>query len=77
LGNHSNHREIIGDDLGKAGLSWGCVSTATRGGGEIWIVDGHRDDGKRFVVYADDKLTAFLELERAVCLHPLRDPIKG
>jgi hypothetical protein len=28
------------------------------------IVDAHRDDGKRFVVRADDKLTAFLELER-------------
>jgi hypothetical protein len=30
----------------------------------IWIVDAHRDDGKRFVVRADEKLTAFLELER-------------
>jgi hypothetical protein len=29
----------------------------------IWIVDGHRDYGKRFVVRADEKLTAFLELE--------------
>ena len=28
-----------------------------------WIVDGHRGDGKRFVVRADEKLTAFLELE--------------
>jgi len=26
--------------------------------------DAHRDDGKRFVVHADEKLTAFLELER-------------
>ena len=30
----------------------------------IWIADAHRDDGKRFVVHADEKLTAFLELER-------------
>jgi hypothetical protein len=30
----------------------------------MWIVDGHRDDGKRFIVRADEKLTAFLELER-------------
>jgi hypothetical protein len=29
----------------------------------IWIVDAHRDDGKRFVVRADEKLTAFVELE--------------
>jgi hypothetical protein len=26
-------------------------------------VDAHRDDGKRFVVHADEKLTAFTELE--------------
>jgi hypothetical protein len=29
----------------------------------MWIADAHRDDGKRFVVGADEKLTAFLELE--------------
>ena len=28
----------------------------------MWIADAHRDDGKRFVVRADEKLTAFLEL---------------
>jgi len=32
----------------------------------IWIADAHRDDGKRFVVHADEKLTAFLELEVAI-----------
>jgi hypothetical protein len=31
----------------------------------IWIADAHRD-GKRFLVRADEKLTAFLELERAI-----------
>jgi hypothetical protein len=30
------------------------------------MVDAHRDDGKRFIVRADEKLTAFLELERAI-----------
>jgi hypothetical protein len=30
----------------------------------IWIADAHRDDGKRFVARADEKMTAFLELER-------------
>jgi hypothetical protein len=29
----------------------------------IWIAAAHRDDGKRFVVHADELLTAFLELE--------------
>jgi hypothetical protein len=28
----------------------------------IFVADVHRDDGKRFVVQADEKLTAFLEL---------------
>jgi hypothetical protein len=30
----------------------------------MFIVDAHRDDGRRFVVHADEKLTAFIELER-------------
>jgi hypothetical protein len=34
-------------------------------GRTIWIADAHRDDGKRFVGRADEKLTAFLELESA------------
>jgi predicted deacylase len=29
-----------------------------------FVADAHRDDGKRLVVRADEKLTAFLELER-------------
>ena len=29
----------------------------------IWIVDAHHGDGKRFVARADEKPTAFLELE--------------
>jgi hypothetical protein len=27
----------------------------------IFVADAHRDDGKRFVVRADEKLTAFVE----------------
>ena len=30
------------------------------------IADAHRGDGKRFVARADEKLTAFVELERAI-----------
>jgi hypothetical protein len=30
------------------------------------LPDAHRHDGKRFVVRADEKLTAFLELESAI-----------
>ena len=35
-------------------------------GRAIWITDAHPDDGKRFIVGANEKLTAFLELERAI-----------
>jgi hypothetical protein len=34
--------------------------------GTIWIADAHRDNGKRSVVHADEKLTAFIELETAI-----------
>jgi hypothetical protein len=58
--------EIIADNLSKAGWSWGCVSALDREGHTIWIADAHRGDGKRFVVRADEKLTAFVELESAI-----------
>jgi hypothetical protein len=35
-------------------------------GRTIFVADAHRDDGERFVVHADEKLTAFVELESAV-----------
>ena len=54
--------EIIADNLSKAGWSWGCVLALDRESRTIWIADAHRDDGKRYVVRTDEKLTAFLEL---------------
>jgi hypothetical protein len=35
-------------------------------GRTIWIADAHRDENRHFIVRADEKLTAFLELEAAV-----------
>lgn len=34
----------------------------------MWIADAHRGDGKRFIVRADEMLSAFVELESAVQL---------
>ena len=65
------HWEIIADNLSKAGWSLGWVSAVDSEGRTIWIADAHRGDGKRFVVRADEKLTAFMELERPVCIHLL------
>ncbi len=60
--------EIIADNLSKAGWSWGCVSAVDSRGRTIFIADAHRGDGKRFVVRADEKLTASVALESAIRL---------
>ena len=62
--------EIIADNLHKAGWSLGWVSAVDSEGRTIWIVDAH-GYGKRFIVRADEKLTAFLELEAVLraCSH--------
>jgi hypothetical protein len=59
------HWEIIADNLHKAGFSLGWVSAVDREGQTIWIVDAH-GYGKRFVVRADEILTAFVELQKAL-----------
>jgi len=61
-----NYWEIIAGKLRKAGWSFGCVSGVDALERTIWIVDAHRDDGKRFAVHATEKLTAFVELEAAI-----------
>src|SRR5438093_12197847 len=58
--------EIIADNLSKTGWSLGYVSAVDSEGRTVWIVDAHRE-GKRFVVHADEKLTAVVELESAIC----------
>jgi hypothetical protein len=56
--------EIIADKLSNAGWSLGWVSVLNSEGRRLWIVDAHRDNGKRFVVRSEEILSAFLELER-------------
>jgi hypothetical protein len=63
--------EIIADNLKKAGWSLGWVSALDLEGRIIWIVDAHRDE-KRFVVGADEKLTAFLKMEAPIADQVLR-----
>jgi hypothetical protein len=50
----------------NAGWSWGRVSAFDSAGRTIWIADAHRGDRKRFIVRADELLTAFIELEAAI-----------
>jgi len=49
----------------------GAIAPVTLNNGRtIFVADAHRDDGKRFVVRADERLTTFLELESR--FEPLR-----
>ena len=47
-------------------MEFGWVSAVDSSGRTIWIADAHRGDAKRFVVCAEEKLTAFVELEVAI-----------
>jgi hypothetical protein len=58
--------EVIADNLSKAGWSWGCVSAVDSKRRTIFIADAHRGDNRRFIVCADERLTAFMELEAAI-----------
>jgi hypothetical protein len=49
----------IGNQIDAAVGNWSAGRTT-------WIADAHRDDGRRFIVRADELLTAFLELESAI-----------
>ncbi len=60
--------EIIADNLSKAGWSMGYVSAIDSNGRTIWIADAHCGDGKRFVVHADEKLTAIIKVESECAL---------
>jgi hypothetical protein len=37
-------------------------------GEQFWVAAAEREDAGRFIVRADEKLTAFLELEAAICI---------
>ena len=50
----------------EAGLTLGWVSAIDSERQRICIVDAHRDDGRRFIVRADEILTTFLELESMI-----------
>jgi hypothetical protein len=71
----SGNGRLIADNLSKAGWSWGCISAIDSNGRTIWIADAHRGNGKRFVVHADEKLTAFLELEAAILTEQGQKPL--
>ncbi|MEY2502278.1 MAG: hypothetical protein QOI07_2612 [Verrucomicrobiota bacterium] len=58
--------EIVASNLSRGGWSWGCTTIVDRRGRNLFNVDAHRDDGRRYVIRSDELLTAFLELDRLV-----------
>jgi hypothetical protein len=64
--------EIIANRLSASGWSWGVVSTIDSNGRTIFVVDAHRDE-KRYVVRADKRLTAFLEIAKVTLYDGNRD----
>jgi hypothetical protein len=68
-------QEIIADNLSNAGWSWAVFQRLIPTGERSGLADAHRDNGQRFVVRADEKLTAFLELEAATRSKSIVEPI--
>ena len=58
--------EIISDNLSKAGWNCGCISSTDQAGRQFWVAAAEREDAGRFIVRADEKMTAFMELEAAI-----------
>jgi len=58
--------KIIADNLSKSAWSWRCVSAVDSNGQTNFVADAHRNDDGRFIVRADEKLTAFVKMESAI-----------
>jgi len=41
----------------------GAIAAPLAADGWLWIVDAHKNDGKRYIFRSDELLSAFLELE--------------
>jgi hypothetical protein len=58
--------ELIAVNLSQAGFSWGCSSETDAIGRTIFTADAYARDGRRFTVLAEERLTAFLELQATI-----------
>ena len=64
--------EIIADNLSKTGIS-AVSQLRIKRGDNFGLPLAERDGAGRFIVQVDEKLTAFIQLERAVCIHLLSE----
>jgi hypothetical protein len=58
-----NYWEMIAEGLKKHGWRCGCISSTNHDTKQFWVVATEREDAGRFIVHADEMLTAFRELE--------------
>jgi hypothetical protein len=55
--------EMIADKLNAAGWSWGMTTAIDGHACTLFVVDDHRNDGRRLIVRSDELLvTAFFKL---------------
>jgi len=57
---------IIAHKFQQSRLELGSIPRTDRNGRQFWVVAAEREPAGRFIVRADEKLTAFLELQRAI-----------
>jgi hypothetical protein len=58
--------ETVADNLTNAGWRCGCISSTDHDGLQFWVVAAERENAGRFIVHADEMLTAFVELHTAI-----------
>jgi hypothetical protein len=58
------YSEVIAGNLSQAGFSWGCSSEIDSTGRVLFTAEAYARDGRRFIVLSDERLRAFVELER-------------
>jgi len=64
---HVRYWEIIADNFSKSRLELGLrLQRLYSRGRAIWVADVNRDENRRFIVRADEKLTAFVELDSTI-----------
>jgi hypothetical protein len=63
--------EITAQNLRKAGWNCGCIGSTDPDGREFLVAAAEREDAGRFIVRANELLTAFLELESATRKNPI------
>jgi len=60
------HWQAIAEELSKAGFSWGWSSEIDSTGRVLYTADAYSRDGRRFTVLADERLSAFFDLQGAI-----------